>query len=82
MTPANDAKRYDTVGLPLGAEIAICGRREEVLAETTKALAEKTGGKIQSYGCDIRDAEAVDAMSAATSATTAPSGAGAGSAIA
>ncbi len=48
--------------LELGAEIAICGRREEVLAETTEALAEKTGGNIQSYGCDIREADAVDAM--------------------
>jgi NAD(P)-dependent dehydrogenase (short-subunit alcohol dehydrogenase family) len=48
--------------LELGAEIAICGRREEVLAETTKALANKTGGKIQSYACDIREADAVDAM--------------------
>ncbi len=48
--------------LELGAEIAICGRRENVLAETAEALAEKTGGKIQPYGCDIREADAVEAM--------------------
>ncbi|MEL6964060.1 MAG: SDR family oxidoreductase [Pseudomonadota bacterium] len=48
--------------LELGAEIAICGRREDVLAETAEALAEKTGGEIQPYGCDIREADAVEAM--------------------
>ncbi|MEM9442223.1 MAG: SDR family oxidoreductase [Pseudomonadota bacterium] len=48
--------------LELGAEIAICGRRDDVLAETAEALAEKTGGKIQPYGCDIREADAVEAM--------------------
>ena len=48
--------------LELGAEIAICGRRKDVLTDTAKALAEQTGGKIQSYSCDIREADAIEAM--------------------
>lgn len=48
--------------LELGADIAICGRREAVLDETATALAEKTGGNIETYGCDIREADAVEAM--------------------
>lgn len=48
--------------LELGAEIAICGRREDVLAATVEELGKATGGKITAHGCDIRDAEAVDAM--------------------
>jgi len=48
--------------LELGAEIAICGRREDVLETTAKRLGEETGGKVTMHGCDIRDADAVEAM--------------------
>jgi len=46
--------------LGLGAEMVICGRREDVLAETTAELAASTGGKISWHGLDIRDPEAVE----------------------
>lgn len=48
--------------LELGAELVICGRRVEVLQEAADKLAKETGGKVEVYGCDIRDAEAVDKM--------------------
>ncbi|MGI9417483.1 MAG: SDR family oxidoreductase [Geminicoccaceae bacterium] len=51
--------------LELGAEIAICGRREDVLAATVEELGKATGGTITGHPCDIRDAEAVEAMMAA-----------------
>ena len=48
--------------LALGAEIVICGRRKSVCDATAAELMEKHGGKVVSYGVDIRDAAAVDAM--------------------
>ena len=51
--------------LELGANLIICGRRAGVLAETAKALAEDTGGTVETHACDIRDAAAVEAMVAA-----------------
>jgi len=48
--------------LELGAEVCICGRREEVLAATTRELQASTGGKIHSHPCDVRDAAAVEKM--------------------
>jgi NAD(P)-dependent dehydrogenase (short-subunit alcohol dehydrogenase family) len=48
--------------LELGAEIAICGRRADVLAATAEELAKATGGTISHHGCDIRDHDAVEAM--------------------
>lgn len=48
--------------MELGAELHICGRRDSVLQETAAELAKATGGKIQSYPCDIRVAQAVDEM--------------------
>ena len=51
--------------LELGAELVICGRREEVLKEAAGKLMAETGGKVETHGCDIRDAEAVDKMIAA-----------------
>ena len=48
--------------LQLGAEIAICGRRKAVCDATAEALMKAHGGKVSSYGVDIRDAAAVDAM--------------------
>lgn len=48
--------------LELGAELVICGRREAVLAEAATRLHAETGGKVETHGCDIRDAEAVERM--------------------
>jgi NAD(P)-dependent dehydrogenase (short-subunit alcohol dehydrogenase family) len=51
--------------LELGAEVYICGRRQQVLASTEQELRERTGAKIHSRPCDVRDAAAVEAMIAA-----------------
>jgi len=51
--------------LELGAEVHICGRREEVLTATAQELRERTSGKIHFRRCDIRDAAAVEEMIAA-----------------
>ncbi len=51
--------------LELGANLVICGRREEVLKDAADKLAAETGGSVEVHGCDIRDAEAVDKMIAA-----------------
>jgi len=48
--------------LELGAELVICGRRTEVLAEAKAKLEAETGGKVETHGCDIRDAAAVEQM--------------------
>src|SRR5215470_14046189 len=48
--------------LELGAELVICGRREPVLAEAAARLTAETGGRVETHGCDVRDAAAVDAM--------------------
>src|SRR6476620_10410785 len=48
--------------LALGADIFICGRRKAVCDATAAELGGKYGGKVKSYGVDIRDAGAVDAM--------------------
>ncbi|MCB1388241.1 MAG: SDR family oxidoreductase [Rhodobacteraceae bacterium] len=46
-----------------GAEIAICGRRDSVLAEACAEITERSGGGKAEYRVvNIRDAEAVDAM--------------------
>ena len=50
------AKRY----LELGATVYICGRREEVLRNTCAELSKTTGGNIQSFICDVRDAAMVE----------------------
>ncbi len=52
----NMARRF----MELGAAVAICGRREEVLAETSEDLAKETGGRIDYRSCDIRDAATVE----------------------
>ena len=50
----------------LGAAVVICGRRAEVLAETAAGLnAASKGPDVVALTCDIRDAEAVEAMVAA-----------------
>jgi NAD(P)-dependent dehydrogenase (short-subunit alcohol dehydrogenase family) len=48
--------------LALGADIFICGRRKPVCDATAAELTAKHGGKVTTYGVDIRDAAAVDAM--------------------
>lgn len=45
----------------LGAEIVICGRREEVLKDAVREL-EEAGGKASFVICDVRSAEQVEAM--------------------
>jgi NAD(P)-dependent dehydrogenase (short-subunit alcohol dehydrogenase family) len=49
------AKRY----LELGADVYICGRREEVLKQTRQELASATRGRIEAFPCDVRDVAAV-----------------------
>ena len=47
--------------LELGAELVICGRREDVLAETVAEFEADFPGRAAWRACDIRDAEAVEA---------------------
>jgi len=46
--------------LELGAELVICGRREEVLAETVAEFHTDYLGRASWQACDIRDGEAVE----------------------
>lgn len=48
--------------LELGAELVICGRREEVLRAAADELGRDNAGKVEIHRCDVRDAAAVDAM--------------------
>jgi NAD(P)-dependent dehydrogenase (short-subunit alcohol dehydrogenase family) len=48
--------------LELGAEVHICGRREDVLEETAAELAAATKGSIHAIPCDVRSLDAVEAM--------------------
>ncbi len=48
--------------LELGASVVLCGRREEVLAETAAEFDRDHPGRTRWHACDIRDAQAVDAM--------------------
>src|SRR6201984_1685150 len=48
--------------LELGAQVRICGRRQDVLATTEHELRQRTNGGIRSHPCDVRDAAAVDEM--------------------
>lgn len=45
-----------------GAHVAICGRREQVLAKASEDIAARSGGTAEYRVVNIRDAEAVDAM--------------------
>lgn len=47
--------------LELGAELVICGRRQELL-EITATEMRAAGGKVAAIACDIRDGAAVEAM--------------------
>jgi NAD(P)-dependent dehydrogenase (short-subunit alcohol dehydrogenase family) len=48
--------------LELGAQVYICGRREEVLSAAKQELFERTHGHIYARRCDVRDAAAVEEM--------------------
>jgi len=48
--------------LRLGAEVYICGRREDVLNNTKAELSRVTGAIIHSRPCDVRDRQAVEQM--------------------
>ena len=48
--------------LELGAQVHICGRRQDVLTATEHELRQRTKGEIYSHPCDVRDATAVDEM--------------------
>jgi len=48
--------------LKLGAEVAICGRRQGKLNETVAELMEAHGGKVTAYACDIRNPDAIGEM--------------------
>lgn len=45
----------------LGASLVLCGRRTQVLDETAARLRAR-GARVDTHGCDIRDAAAVEAM--------------------
>ncbi len=45
-----------------GATIHICGRRANMLEESAAQIAAAGGGRVATHVCDIRDADAVDAM--------------------
>jgi NAD(P)-dependent dehydrogenase (short-subunit alcohol dehydrogenase family) len=46
----------------LGADVAICGRRKEVLDATAQSIGTEAGRTVTAIQCDIRDAAQVDAM--------------------
>lgn len=48
--------------LKLGATVYICGRRQNKLDETAAELMAEHGGKVVAIACDIRDADAINAM--------------------
>ncbi len=51
--------------LELGAKLAICGRREEVLKTAATEMAAAKGGEVFTIPCDVRDPEQVEKMVAA-----------------
>jgi NAD(P)-dependent dehydrogenase (short-subunit alcohol dehydrogenase family) len=50
--------------LSLGANLAICGRRREVVEQAAQEMAAATGGKTLGLQCDVRQPEQVEAMQA------------------
>jgi len=48
--------------LQLGARLAICGRREEVLKTAAAEMSGTFGGEVFAVQCDIRDPDAVERM--------------------
>lgn len=45
----------------LGAQVAVTGRREDLLADAVRSI-ESNGGSARAYTCDIREPEQVDAL--------------------
>lgn len=48
--------------MSLGASVVICGRRKAICDQTAAELMAQYGGTVDTFGIDIRDAAAVDAM--------------------
>jgi NAD(P)-dependent dehydrogenase (short-subunit alcohol dehydrogenase family) len=48
--------------LGLGAQLVICGRRDEVLRETVKEMREETGGEVFAQPCDVREPKQIEAL--------------------
>jgi NAD(P)-dependent dehydrogenase (short-subunit alcohol dehydrogenase family) len=48
--------------LDLGASLCICGRREQVLLDAAAELRAATGGTVETFSCDVRDAARVELM--------------------
>lgn len=46
----------------LGADLVICGRRPDVLSQTAQEFKSTLGVDIETHVCDVRDAQAVQAM--------------------
>jgi NAD(P)-dependent dehydrogenase (short-subunit alcohol dehydrogenase family) len=46
----------------LGADLVICGRREEVLKEAAGEISKATGRTVETFACDVRNPEAVEQM--------------------
>lgn len=44
----------------LGADLYLCGRRQEVVEATAKEISERYGVRVKAHALDIRDADAVD----------------------
>src|ERR1700675_4101625 len=51
--------------LSLGANLAICGRRREVVEQAAAEMAKATGGQALAPQCDVRQSEQVETMLAA-----------------
>ena len=45
-----------------GAAVAVCSRRSEVIAETAREIAERTGARTCGAACDITDRDAVSSL--------------------
>jgi NAD(P)-dependent dehydrogenase (short-subunit alcohol dehydrogenase family) len=48
--------------LKLGANLAICGRRQQVLEQTAQELTATTGGRVLAIPCDVREPAQIEAM--------------------
>lgn len=51
--------------LQLGANLAICGRRREVVEQAAGEMAQATGGQTLGLQCDVREPDQVETMQAA-----------------
>lgn len=51
--------------LSLGANLAICGRRRDVIDAAAAEMSKASGGQVLAVGCDVRSSEQVESMLAA-----------------